>query len=682
MKHFSTGLRMSLLLLLLGAGCPKHRPLTPDEALERAYQTHSFIGLKSDPEKACPPIDGWQPKPLFSNPAKFPLAAPLAPQAPAIAANGEILPCLPGERTLEEVEKEMKRYCAYHRKAGRYDAKIPVRPVLGLSQIDRDPVALTVSAETLASKVQPHFAENFFRQVGRAGGALPINEDGPKVRLAFIDNHPSSVLTEEGTPVLNQGANGKICPSGHGDFLRLLGRKMTCENGRCATEITTRLALAYHRFDPETNKPTDRDDACGGSIGNFEDFAKAIDEEVNDLAGKEPRPPLILNLSLGWDGKKFGGLDADGQNVSYCKLPLGPRAVYDALQRARLLGALIFAAAGNDKLGPEPLADPLLPAAWERLSPREQAECPEVRNYPLVYAVGALQADGRALVSARRQGGMPSLAAYGDHAALVDPGLWPMKTYTGTSVSTAVVSSAAAMIWHQAPKITAAEVVGALLRSATPSLRTVDFRFPPTGNDDLHFPYAGRIWLCRALGGDDKSCPKPEPLVLSDVLSPTNLPQPALKSIQDCGQTIHFDQLDSTDKPCRWKEVADIASIPAVYPQPGNDPCPNCTDPPHRLLRTSAETNGHVLYIEIDPDWPSSKKLVSATFVLYSGQAAPSSRFISFAGSNQIGAEGTREVFLPENEFKFTAESQAAIHWVIQYQGNDHLFSSPVFIAN
>ncbi len=708
MKRHSSSFFVLSLFLLAATGCVRQRPITADEALERAFQTPTFVALKSDPEAACPTIDGWEGRPLFSRYGTYPsshdaaTAATMALDNTAVAPLAESesgIPCAARPRSAVEVGREMARYCSYRRKPGRRDARIPNRPILGLERIDPDPLALTVSAETLASTLQPRFAEIFFRQVRRTEATLPI-VNRPAVRLAVIDNYPTQPPASEASdgtsPRRAHDRTGRPCPSNHGDFLRLLAWRLSCDDGpACAAEVTTRLALAYQGFDTRSEALVDRDDACGGSIGTFEDLAQAIDDEVTAWQDENRRTgtkqPLILNLSIGWDGQRFGGIDERGENVPYCQLPVGPRAVYDALDRARELGALIFAAAGNDRGGAHPLVGPLLPAAWERQSPREESECHVRRDRPLVYAVGALQGDGRALSTARRPGAMPTLAAYGDHAALGGLGPWPTRTYSGTSVSTAVISSAAAVLWHRNPEgLSADGVVDALASGGSPSSRPIDFEFSShEGSVRRGDPYARDVTICTALSGPGSPCPpigRATPIV-SDLLSPLLLPRgTALAATERCGRRIYSEvKFAGSSRLCQWTELPDAAAIPATSPQPGNDPCPNCTDPPHRPAALSAEIDGHVLHIEIEPDWPAAKELVSATFELVSGTAGdtPRALYLSFE-SDPISAETrpSRQVFLPIDDFPFGPGSQAMIHWVIRTGSTLTTYTSPVFVAD
>ncbi|MEP7010143.1 MAG: S8/S53 family peptidase [Acidobacteriota bacterium] len=705
MKRRSRWLSWSFAVAILCAGC-QIRPQTPVDvqtAVKQSYPAWSFIGLKSNPDKQCPGIDekNWEVHELFEKPGQAlgKAEAPLREAEESLTAGSRSKIAIPDpfghtNRTLEQVRTDMKRFCLYRWIGAEGKARIPIGSIADLARLDADPMALATSAEpALARVLQPRLSDHFFREVGRTGISLPIDEKAPKVRLAFLDNFPTTPDGDGPPADVEESPPAVGCPSNHGDFLRLLGRAMTCEDQGCAAEIRSRLALAYRKFDPTSGFLSKRSTECGGYFGNLEDLAQAIREEVQDWqkanAQQEKPSPLVLNLSLGWDGRLFGGITQNGDNVPFCKLPAGQRAVYDALDEAHILGVLVFAATGNDRGGPVPLEGPLLPAAWERTTPGEAEACEGVqRDYPLVYAVGGLRSDDQPLANAQRPGAMPSLAAYGDHAALGASGpYWPTGTYTGTSVATAIVSSTAAVIWHANPTKSAEQVVK-ILRSTLPvSGLQAGFGFSPTGA--LAGPNSvWRVSLCSSLamaGNSLGTCcapQKPRPPQLSHLLNlPPGEAWPALtpREIPKCkgpNSTEPVNPAPDVDVYCPSDALLDIGSIPAAHPQPGNDPCPNCADPPRRALALLTPTTEHVLYLEIAPNWPEDRELLSATFE--TNTADHSSYFIK--GPFLRGA--AREVVLPGSIFPFNSDTKAMISWRVLIDGVSYSLRTPVFIAN
>ncbi len=700
MKHRSRWLHLSFAFAILCAGCntSPQTPVDVQTAVKQSYPAWSFIGLKEDPEGECPPLENWHSQKLFEKSQESIVSIKArerenSARKQSIAARQ--LSYVSTSRTLEQVQADMKRFCDYRWTGAEGRARVPTGKIEGLARYDSDPMALALSAESeLARMVQPRLSDHFFREVGRTGISLPIDESAPKVRLAFLDNYPT---TSKDRPTgVEDSALAKDCTSNHGDFLRLLGRVMTCEDEKCATEIWSRLALAYRNFDPNSETFSERSEDCGGYFGNLGDLAQAIRDEVKawqekaaKQAEQKKKPsPLVLNLSLGWDGSLFGGIDKNGDNVPFCNLSSGQRAVYDALEEAHLLGALVFAATGNDRGGPAALKGPLLPAAWERITPGETDACGVARDYPLVYAVGGLRSDDQPLVNARRPGAMPSLAAYGDHAALGSSGpYWPTGTYTGTSVATAIVSSTAAVIWHANPGLLADGVMNVLRHTPTVSGLNADFGFPSAGGARSKPNPVQRVSLCSALqmaGNSAGFCcspPKANPPLLSRLL---NLPPeerwPSLeaRSIARCdsssGRSGPLNPSPDEDVECPSVSLLDLGSIPATHPQPGNDPCPNCTDPPRSAVTALSGSTEHVLYLEIAPNWPADRRLISATFETNPGG---SSYFIQ--GPFPRGE--AREVVLP-SEISFGPETSTTISWRIQIGDFSYSLRTPVFIAN
>src|SRR5262245_7853909 len=225
MKHFSSTFRLAIVLGLglSFAGCVT--AVTSVDA-RRAEPRWKFIGRA---ESGCPSIYGWKPRPMF-----------------------------PGTQS-----PDLARHCVYEARSA-----FSQNPVgrLKRQQVAAASDAVALAPSGLEDTVQPHFSTYFFQQVGRPA-SLPIDPAPPRVRLAFLDSHP----TGEGIAALPDG-----CTPGHGDFLRLLGHALTCEGNLCMTRITTRLALPIRTFDADSQTGTATDVECGGYIGSFESLASAI----------------------------------------------------------------------------------------------------------------------------------------------------------------------------------------------------------------------------------------------------------------------------------------------------------------------------------------------------------------------------------------------------------------------
>ena len=134
----------------------------------------------------------------------------------------------------------------------------------------------------------------------------------------------------------------------------------------------------------------------------------------------------------------------------------------------------------------------MYPAAWEAKRGPTASECvalegpgytppPSVSGapYPLVYAVGGLDGRDQPLENSRDHG-RPRLNAYGFAVVSSNVGSGHTEPMTGTSMATAVASSAAAVLWAYKPDLTPREVALGLLASATPLTATpADLCFGP-----------------------------------------------------------------------------------------------------------------------------------------------------------------------------------------------------------
>jgi len=173
--------------------------------------------------------------------------------------------------------------------------------------------------------------------------------------------------------------------------------------------------------------------------------------------------------------------------------------------------------------------------------------------------------------------------------------------YTGTSVSTAVVSAAAAMIWHLHPHLRPAEVMRMIDNSAEVQDARANFYPGRTSATAPTAPQIREISLCAAVkaacGANGQSCsPNVSPALQC---GPLNHQPPALSqflSQSDSGVPFHTAALppaftplclpgtlllttdDNPSQPiCPTDQYSSLSAQPWVRPQPGDDPCPNCT---------------------------------------------------------------------------------------------------------
>lgn len=676
MKRFSLLSKLAIALSIGTslAGCHPPKPVTATPPVDPtlAIPRWRFIGTRTTNE--CPKIHGWKERPVY-------------------------------EKSAKDIPEYFSRQCIYEnhwwfeRRPPRHD---------DLKDVHQDPVA--ISPAGLEELVQPRLSVQFFEQVGRPLGRpllLPIDETRPKVRVAFLDTHPTTSDFSS--------RRSEHCASGHGDFLRHLARALTCERNQCMTKITTQLALPIQRFDRDRLAETLISEKCGGYIGSFEHLTAAINKEVSAWSTENEGLPdsqkihLILNLSLSWSGADFSR-SAD----SYCD-------VYLALANAASKGALIIAAVGNDRSGPGSEDGARLPARWAT-EPPVPGECPEAPlplTVPLLYAVGGLRSDNQPLANLQRPNSMPELAAYADHAALgpfIALPSWQTSTYTGTSVAAAVVSSIAAVVWHENHGLSAQEVIE-LVRSSGQGLKLHDSQMIP-GSTEVR-----RASLCRALataraGGSPSlaDCevlaaePIPDrpdvPLMLSDllddgssgdssiqwttVIDPWSASKPTFHRGADepmyCQRGTYYvpegEELPLPADLCPSDVIRDVRAEPWLHPAPANEPCPSCTDPPHRSLATiSAGPVARSLHIEIRNDWAQWSEgggtLVSASLEVKEGGS-----LTRYFIPGPFYGNSPRRLIFPVPPTGFNRNAQVTLNWKVHVGSGYYSIRTPVFIAD
>lgn len=563
---------------ILGAGCrttggprvpaPSHEPLLvsagPKEAVidpTNGYMSNRWIGLRSSSSGGCPKVKGWKGEPLLSQGAS-PVAA---------------------DRTLIR-ELGLDRFCVYTPKAGSSRPFVAppgltaARDRLSISSSSADVVAGSLLTSK-SNAVEAALALEFLSQTGHLSSPLP---GPPNVQITFVDSQPDGDIPTEPP----QGSQ-------HGFTVAHLAQELVC-TGSCAATISAKRAL---NFDDPDQTTIPLGDHTGGTIGTITDLGNAIIAAVRERA---PGKNLILNLSIGWDGETLldgRGTDLDVHTIS--ELETSVQFVYRALQFATRKGALVIAAAGNRRGGS--LKDtnwPTLPAAWELQHPSWSYFDP-----PLIYAVGGVDWQGLPLSNSRTNG-LPVRVAYGDHATVFVKGPYRAAyttAYTGTSVSTAVVSAAAAMIWHLHPHLRPAEVMRMIDSSGEVQDARADFYRGSNSLSPSAAPQIREISLCAAVkaacGANGQSCSagvgpalqcgslSHQPPQLSSLLAqpdsgvpfhPTAFPPPLTPPCYP--GTLLLTTNDKPSQPiCPTDQYSSLSAFPWVLPQPGDDPCPNCT---------------------------------------------------------------------------------------------------------
>ncbi len=313
-------------------------------------------------------------------------------------------------------------------------------------------------------------SSNFLDGVNWGNITQPVS----RVRIEVIDNKASG---NNGSSI--GGAIGVSTNSGnnfHGHLLTsLIEKGIALGGGGGDVVVSNKVAMPWRRVEPfEFNVST------LGDYGRYGDLIEAIDlatytwgQEIlqsNDPAVGNVPLRLVLNLSLGFEH------EADSCNVMDDSCVSAEKVVYDAIREAACHGAGIVAAAGNDTGGLNPTTALILPGGWQEHQTPDDDRCARLlggeyfkalnkkypgtlrppiqskgsndpeKKYPyLLHAVGAVDHQGQALVTAR-PGACPRFVALG-LGWIPDNAPTGATVLSGSSTATAVVSTKAAVAW-------------------------------------------------------------------------------------------------------------------------------------------------------------------------------------------------------------------------------------------
>lgn len=384
------------------------------------------------------------------------------------------------------------------------------------------------------------------------------------VTVVVVDASPSSVV-------------GIDTRSPHGEAMVDIIEALACPLTTCGVTVERTLAL------PRAAGGT-IDTTHGGYVGSHGDLTKAIYAAAN-LPGSRK----IINLSLGWEPRLFGDF---GESTAV-------DAVHTALEYAACKGVLVVAAAGNQ--GSTPELGPVLPGGWETRAAPTPSRCNELGvaggtqvSRPLVYSVGGLRY-GTEEMAGTREDGFPRLAAAAMHVTVGKAS----PTLSGTSVSTAAVSGAAALLWSYKPTLSAPQVMEQLYAGGEELGIAADYAHTSYGAQTA----SRRLDVCDALSlslgagtPHPLGCKNQDPrladasalaLVNNELLDWVVAPAtPSLVSTTCAGFEMRAAQGLSCPAP-------DAPSIPYVLPQPTQPACPNCT-----LKKSEA-----VVLASLDPEY-------------------------------------------------------------------------------
>lgn len=328
------------------------------------------------------------------------------------------------------------------------------------AELAADCQAVTAQGEAIQDLVGAEFDEQFGFLTGRLEPGQFANAYG------LVTQHHVDVTVVDTFP--NDEPADRF--SDHGPMVMSVIENIACSTGNCNVTVGAELGLPRVGAVAHTER--------GGYNGRQSDLAKGIFAAVENSGSDN----LIINLSVGWESDLFNG---NGPS----NMPPPVRAVYDALRYARCSDALIIASAGNSSGMTSPEA-PLAPGRWEGFPAPSGNECStdfglpnwsDGASYaPLVHSVGGLFGLESPMATTRDVG-MPRLAAAASHAVVHPrPGLDQAVVRTGTSVSAAVASGAAAIVWSLDPLQSPSEVMHRLYSYGTLTGMSSDFGGPST----------------------------------------------------------------------------------------------------------------------------------------------------------------------------------------------------------
>jgi hypothetical protein len=378
-------------------------------------------------------------------------------QAPSAANQAGIEIDATGE-TPRRLGPGIKPYCVYRWKKPGFPTRADFKAIGAVPDkaiIGGTPSAAKGAVPKLPRSVWQPLEKIFADQ---AHGIDPQRWRALLKRHSPADRVPVRVAVVDATRVGLKGVD----PSLHGTVVSYVVGTLLCGDPRkpeCAERVRPYLALPMKtQADADPN---------GGYWGTFSQLADALGNALADWDVESEH--LVINLSLGWDPLKLDRNDPH------------QRRVEALLSQASCLGAVTVAAAGN----PTGSDGAIYPGRFEELAAPDQKECaklgikapasrwastkkaapPPADLYePLVHSVGAVDNQDQRLLSNRRWG-QPRLAALGLAVTVPGDANTPfLPPFTGTSVSTAIVSGVAAAVWSLRPELTASEVMDIVYR--------------------------------------------------------------------------------------------------------------------------------------------------------------------------------------------------------------------------
>jgi subtilisin family serine protease len=405
-------------------------------------------------------------------------------------------------------------------------------------------------------------------------------------------------------------AAGLIDESGHGRAVSRVISQLACGDLQpCAAELQHTPALTLDSRQPFLLRQVQGGE---GAIATRGALAAAIENVVSHWDEQRLRdnapPRLVVNLSLGWSGCWETGRPGVGvtSDLDSSQRSLASRSVLRALARASCRGALVIAAGGNGASetacsqahGASGTPRHTFPGLWGG-SPLTAAQCASVLGgsarfqdtLPLLVGVSAVDDDDDQLAITDHEA---DLVAYGQAVVMPDATLSDGFTLlmSGTSVSAAAFSGAAAAVLGYRPELSNSALIALMRETAVPLRAAPDPAAPGAADFVCNDTFAAggckdvrRLSLCKLLAEVSSG------VVCGAARKPsgfaTMTPLAALHTAVDCETCGSSCPAECSQK----EEPEDVASLPWVVPQPKPPACGTCA-----LVRTGALFQAQFLY--------------------------------------------------------------------------------------
>jgi hypothetical protein len=537
-------------------------------------------------------------------------------------------------------DDDLERMCAYAWQ-GRDPAEAPniaLLPDVSTLRLEQDVAAAFALFEPSPGARYP-LEDAFFDQLGFGpewpGVFTAVDRSLARVRVAMPDSVDRGLAL--GTSMTETPSAFVASRSGHSAVVGSIINHLVCGRDRirdldaaaletCAAEVVPYLALPLltptEEAPPAIPAPfgTPYPKDTGGYFGRQADLATAIHRAVRDWQSEAPERRLIINLSLGWD-KAYSG-----RTISTLRMPA--RAVWAAIRDARCKGALVVAAAGNR--GRRADSGAMFPAAWEAqpLTCRVPADAPPAGVYaPLVFAVGGVDGADEALAVSRPLS-TPRLVTPAAVVSVTHVGeandvdeLISADVVSGTSVSAAVVSGLAAVVWSHRPALRADEVMQLLYESGADLGRPAEFGLANAGAFTQRRVVFGNALRAACTHPDALECPDEAALTaLTDRARAAGVPL-----VPDMAEVLQeaFPELSgqpAAAAPARVPLAGEATAlsetnVPGVFPQPNGVRCGLCA------ILGSVSTNSWVLQGKLETTSPATAFTSGQIVVIWTNPA-------------------------------------------------------------